>query len=93
MVAEPPRNVVFTWDTSASVNAYLPTINNALVAFSSQVVPGREAVNLMPFSNTLLLDEWYGEPYMLQTTLNDYRRARVVELGACHAQECHAQYA
>jgi hypothetical protein len=73
-VAEPPRNVVFTWDTSASVNAYLPTINNALVAFSSQVVPGREAVNLMPFSSSLLLDEWYGEPYMLQTTLNDYRR-------------------
>ena len=73
-VAEPPRNVVFTWDTSASVAAYIPTINNALVAFSSQVVPGREAVNLMPFSNSLLLDEWYGEPYMLQTTLNDYRR-------------------
>lgn len=73
-VAEPPRNVVFTWDTSASVNAYIHTINNSLVAFSSQVVPGREAVNLMPFSNTLLLDEWYGEPYKLQTTLNDYRR-------------------
>ena len=73
-VAEPPRNVVFTWDTSASVAAYIPTINNALVAFSSQVVPGREAVNLMPFANSLLLDEWYGEPYMLQTTLNDYRR-------------------
>ena len=73
-VFEPPRNVVFTWDTSASVNAYIPQINNSLVAFSSQVVPGREAVNLMPFSNSLLLDEWYGEPYMLQTTLNDYRR-------------------
>jgi len=73
-VAEPPRNVVFTWDTSASVNAYLHQINNSLVAFSSQVVPGREAVNLMPFGNTLLLKEWYGEPYMLQTTLNDYRR-------------------
>ncbi|MDH3532485.1 MAG: VWA domain-containing protein, partial [Gammaproteobacteria bacterium] len=73
-VAEPPRNVVFTWDTSASVNAYIPQTNNSLVAFSSQVVPGREAVNLMPFSNSLLLDEWYGEPYMLQTTLNDYRR-------------------
>lgn len=76
-VAEPPRNVVFTWDTSSSVNAYIQAINNALVAFSSQVVPGREAVNLMPFSNTLLLDEWYGEPYMLQTTLNDYRRTGV----------------
>jgi hypothetical protein len=34
-VAEPPRNVIFTWDTSASVNAYLPTIYNSLSAFAS----------------------------------------------------------
>lgn len=73
-IAEPPRNVVFTWDTSASVNAYIPLINNSLVAFSSQVVPGQEAVNLMPFSMGTLLKEWYGEPYVLQTILNDYRR-------------------
>ena len=73
-VEEPPRNVVFTWDTSASVAAYVHQINNALVAFSGQVVPGHEAVNLMPFANSLLLDDWYSEPYMLQTTLNDYRR-------------------
>jgi hypothetical protein len=73
-IAEPPRNVVFAWDTSASVNAYIPQINNALVAFSGQVVPGEEAVNLMPFSMQPLLKQWYGEPYVLQTTLNDYRR-------------------
>ncbi|MGA8205788.1 MAG: hypothetical protein WB812_14810 [Woeseiaceae bacterium] len=73
-VSEPPRNVVFAWDTSASVNAYIPLINNSLVAFSGQVVPGREAVNLMPFSMTPLLARWYGEPYVLQTILNDYRR-------------------
>lgn len=73
-VAEPPRNVVFSWDTSASVLPYIPLINNALVAFSSQVVPGREAVNLMPFPMGPLLKDWYGEPYVLQTTLNDYRR-------------------
>jgi len=73
-IAEPPRNVVFTWDTSASVNAYIPQINNSLMAFSGEVVPGREAVNLMPFSMDLLLEEWYGEPYKLQTILNDYRR-------------------
>jgi len=73
-IAEPPRNVVFTWDTSASVNAYIPQINNSLVAFSGEVAPGREAVNLMPFSMEPLLEEWYGEPYKLQTILNDYRR-------------------
>ena len=73
-VAEPPRNVIFSWDTSASVGAWLDLINRSLVAFSGQVVPGQEAVNLMPFPLSPLLEEWYGEPYILQTILNDYRR-------------------
>ncbi|MFW2404620.1 MAG: VWA domain-containing protein, partial [Gammaproteobacteria bacterium] len=73
-VAEPPRNVAFSWDTSSSVGAYIPMINNAIVAFSSQVVPGQEAVNLFPFPTGPLLQDWLGEPYMLQTILNDYRR-------------------
>lgn len=73
-VSEPPRNVVFTWDTSASVNAYLPIIYNSLAAFMNQVVPGRESVNLVPFGRGPLLDSWLGEPYMLQTILNDYPR-------------------
>jgi hypothetical protein len=71
-VYEPPRNVIFSWDTSPSVAGYIPRIRNALVAFSSQVVPGREAVNLMPFPQGPLLREWLGEPYMLQTVLNDF---------------------
>jgi hypothetical protein len=73
-VFEPPRNVVFTWDTSASITSYLPTIYNSLTAFASQVVPGQEAVNLLPFSSAPLLRDWYGEPYILQTILNDYPR-------------------
>ncbi|HEY5645899.1 MAG TPA: hypothetical protein VIS76_08170, partial [Pseudomonadales bacterium] len=73
-VTEPPRNVVFTWDTSASVTAFLPTIYNALSAFAGEVVPGQEAVNLMPFNAGALLKDWYGEPYILQTILNDYPR-------------------
>jgi hypothetical protein len=76
-VAEPPRNVIFTWDTSASVNAYLPTIYNSLSAFASQVTPGQEAVNLLPFGvRSPLLRDWYGEPYILQTILNDYPRGQ-----------------
>lgn len=73
-VSEPPRNVVFSWDTSASVNAHLPTIYNSLAAFTNQVVPGRESVNFVPFGRGPLLDSWLGEPYMLQTILNDYPR-------------------
>lgn len=73
-VFEPPRNVIFSWDTSASISAYLPTIYNALAAFAGQVVPGQEAVNLAPFGRSLLLRDWFGEPYVLQTVLNDYPR-------------------
>ncbi|MBT8445295.1 MAG: VWA domain-containing protein [Gammaproteobacteria bacterium] len=73
-VAEPPRNVVFSWDTSASVGPYIPIINNSIVAFSGQVVPGQETVNLFPFPSGPLLRDWLSEPYMLQTILNDYRR-------------------
>ncbi|MFV8816683.1 hypothetical protein [Haliea sp. E17] len=73
-VSEPPRNVVFSWDTSPSVASMIPRIRNALVAFSSQVVPGREAVNLMPFPHGPLLRDWLGEPYMLQTVLNEFDR-------------------
>lgn len=71
-VEEPPRNVIFTWDTSASVLPYIPTIYNALIAFAEDVVPGRDAVNLLPFGRGPLLRDWYGEPYILQTVLNDY---------------------
>jgi hypothetical protein len=73
-IEEPPRNVVFLWDTSASVGAYLPVIYNSLIAYAEDLVPGRDAANLMPFGGDLLLSDWYGEPYIMQTVLNDYPR-------------------
>lgn len=89
-VFEPPRNVVFTWDTSASVNAHLPTIYNSLSAFVSQVVPGQESANLVPFGRGPLLDSWLGEPYMLQTILNDYPRRESSSSGE-HALQTSTQ--
>ncbi len=71
---EPPRNVVFLWDTSASVGAYLPVIYTSLMAYARDVVPGRDSVNMIPFGGSLLLRDWYGEPYVLQTVLNNYPR-------------------
>jgi VWA domain-containing protein len=38
------------------------------------VVPGLDAANLIPFGGGPLLRDWYGEPYILQTVLNDYPR-------------------
>jgi hypothetical protein len=74
-VREPPRNVMFLWDTSASVNPYLPMIYNSLVAYAADLVPGQDAANLLPFgSRAPLLKDWHGEPYLMQTILNDYPR-------------------
>ena len=53
-IEEPPRNVVFLWDTSASVGAYLPVIYNSLMAYIEDVVPGLDAANLIPFGGKLL---------------------------------------
>lgn len=73
-VSEPPRNVVFAWDTSASVGAYLPVIYSAMAAYARDLAPGRDAANLMPFGAGLLLKDWHGEPYLMQTVLNEYPR-------------------
>ncbi len=73
-IAEPPRNVVFLWDTSASIGAYLPVIYNALANYARNLVPGRDAANLMPFGGDLLMRDWYGDPYVLETVINDYPR-------------------
>lgn len=89
-VYEPPRNVVFTWDTSASVNAHLPTIYNSMAAFVNQVVPGQESANFVPFGRGPLLDTWLGEPYMLQTILNDYPRKQSSSSGE-HALQVSTQ--
>jgi hypothetical protein len=73
-IEEPPRNVTFLWDTSGSIGAYLPVIYNALMAYAEDLVPGRDAANLIPFGGRVLLKDWYGDPYIMQTILNDHPR-------------------
>ncbi|HVS02642.1 MAG TPA: VWA domain-containing protein, partial [Thermoanaerobaculia bacterium] len=73
-VEEPPRSVIFSWDTSASVNPYIQLIYSSLAAFAEDVQPGREEVNLLPFGGRLLLADWSGHPYVLRTALNEYPR-------------------
>ena len=73
-VVEPPRNVIFAWDTSGSTGSHHAIIYNAIQQFSQGVIPGRDEVNFQPFGGELLMDKWYGEPYVLNTTLNNYQR-------------------
>ena len=73
-VEEPPRSVVFSWDTSGSTSKYHAIIFQALSQFTEGVIPDRDTVNFLPFGGNLLMDKWYGEPYLLKTILNNYSR-------------------
>lgn len=70
---EPPRSVIFSWDTSGSVAQYLPVISNALMNYAQTIKPGRDEVNLLPFGHRKpLLANWVGHPYPLQRLLAAY---------------------
>lgn len=73
-VIEPPRSVIFTWDTSGSTSNYQSLIYQALSRYTEGVVNGRDEVNFLPFGGELLMKKWYGEPYLLKTVLNNYSR-------------------
>lgn len=73
-VEEPPRSVIFAWDTSGSTQAYESMIYEAISSYSNDVIPGRDTVNFLPFGGQLLMDKWYGKPFYLKTILNNYGR-------------------
>jgi len=72
-VYEPPRALMFSWDTSASVGWYLPSMANALYRYAENIHPDRDTVNLLPFGRMApLLEQWEGQPYPLKLMLNTY---------------------
>lgn len=74
-VREPPRSVMFMWDTSPSIGRYRPMIYKSLLAYAEDLVPEVDTANLLPFgAGSPLLDDWYGEPYLMQLILNDHGR-------------------
>ena len=74
-VREPPRSVMFMWDTSPSIGRYRPMVYKSLLAYAEDLVPETDTANLLPFgAGSPLLDDWYGEPYLMQLILNDYAR-------------------
>jgi hypothetical protein len=76
-VTQPPTSVIFAFDTSFSIGLLEPTVYQGLARFAGDVLPGREAVNILPFGETLLLDEWVDEPYFLQGTIANYPRTSI----------------
>lgn len=64
-VAEPERNVVFTWDTSGSVSEYVPLIVGAIRRYTHEVKRGRERVMLIPFGGRPILQHFSDDPVRL----------------------------
>ena len=62
-VQQPPFSAVFTFDTSGSMGNYLGVrVRGDAQPFSAGVVPGGEAVQIVPFEEEPLLPEWSDEP-------------------------------
>lgn len=51
-ISEPPRSSVLLWDTSGSVEEYLPAILSAVPAWALSLQPGRDRMQLLPFGAT-----------------------------------------
>ena len=71
---QPPTSVVFAFDTSASIGSLINSVYQGLNGFASDVLPGREYVNVLPFGEELLLEEWSDQPYQLQSAIAAYPR-------------------
>lgn len=74
-VFEPPRSVVFTWDTSGSTRKVRPVIRQAVLDYVQGVRPTLDEAHMLPFGGSFLSQRWLDQPYLLQTVLNDYNGA------------------
>ena len=76
---EPPRSVIFSWDTSGSVGEYIDVIDQSMRDFALGVKPGREAVNLIPFQDgavEVVLEEWTGNPVAVSAAVVNIKHRR-----------------
>jgi hypothetical protein len=72
-VRQPPSSVIVTFDTSASVGPYLDAILGSLRGFGASVIPGREAVRILPFDSEPLLAGWNDQPFEIQAAAATYQ--------------------
>jgi hypothetical protein len=73
-VTQPPTSVIFAYDTSFSIGPLETAVYQALIRFAGDVLPGHEYVNVIPFGEQLLMDDWSDDPYYLQGVIAAYPR-------------------
>ncbi|MCG8525303.1 MAG: VWA domain-containing protein [Opitutales bacterium] len=74
-VYEPKRSIVYLWDVSGSMGAFIPSIENAVLKFAQEIDPNSEQVHLLPFDDPahFLLEDWASDSYLLQNTVRNYK--------------------
>jgi len=75
---EPKRSVVFTWDTSGSVNPYRVITYNSLASFATDLDGEREAAQLLAFDDPRprwLLPYWSTDPARVQRAITEFDRS------------------
>jgi hypothetical protein len=73
-VTQPPTSIVFAFDTSLSIGPFVTTVYQGLGQYAADVQPGKEVVNFLPFGDSLLLQQWEDDPYLLQGAIASYPR-------------------
>ena len=71
-VEQPALSVVFVWDTSGSVQPYIPAMRAAMGAFAADITPGEEAVQVLPFGYGQILEGWSDQAYIVQGAMDAF---------------------
>ncbi len=76
LLEQPPFSTVFTYDTSGSMGTYLQYVFGALRSFATDIVPGEEAVQVMPFEEPPLLAAFSDNAWQIENAVTGIFSAR-----------------
>ena len=79
-VEQLPSSVAITYDTSASLGDDLAFVAEALRSFAADVVPGDEAMQVTPFEQPSLLEDWSDVPYVIENAVDGGREQQRFQL-------------
>lgn len=67
---QPVLSVVFTFDTSPSIEPWYPLVRMAIASFADDIRPGLEAVQAFPFEEPNLLQGFSDQAYLVRSALD-----------------------
>jgi hypothetical protein len=71
-IEQPPHSIVFAFDTSTSMGLYEPMVQQSLRSFAGGIEKGQEFVQVLPFDEDPLLENWTDDAYLVYSAINGY---------------------